>query len=178
MTTNSQSASRTPARTRAGLFVPIIIGAGAAAFGTLAILHSHEAAWLGLGKATRMLVAGLGLFVAIGTEWIVLRQKKLIGNGQLVEAIVDEVRSISWSKEHSAAYYHFFTQDRRVITSYCAIQNQKKERWSKGQKIMAIYDPARPARHVVEDAPWAVQWQAAPCTPAIARQSIFPPLAA
>jgi hypothetical protein len=157
MTTATRSASRT----LAGFLAPALAGASATCFIFLAILHAHDASWLGLDQAARVLVAGLGIFAAVGTEMIVLRQKKLIGNGQVAEAVVDEVRTISWSKEHSAAYYHFFTEDRRVITSCCAIENDKKDRWSRGQKIMAIYDPARPARHVVEDRLWAVQWKAA-----------------
>ena len=110
-----------------------------------------------MDKTARILIAGLWIFVAVATEMIVLRQKKLVGNGQIAQAVVDEVRSLPWSKQHSAAYYHFFTEDRRVITSFCAIENAKKDRWSPGQTLTAIYDPARPVRHVVNDRPWAVQ---------------------
>jgi hypothetical protein len=157
MTTTTRSSSRT----RAGLLAPILVGSAAACLVVLAAIHVHDATWLGLDKAARTFIAGLGIFAAVGTEMIVLRQKKLIGNGQIVEAVVDEVRSLAWSKEHSAAYYHFFTEDRRVITSCCAIDNHKKDQWSRGQKIMAIYDPARPARHVVDDRLWAAQLKSA-----------------
>ena len=153
MNTTNRSASRT----LAGLLAPILMGAVAGCFIFLAILHHHDATWLGLGKAGRVFFSGLGIFAAVATEMIVLRQKKLIGGGQIVEAVVDDVRALSWSKEHSAAYYHFFTEDRRVITSCCAIENDKKDQWARGQKIMAIYDPARPARHVVDDRLWAAQ---------------------
>jgi hypothetical protein len=153
--------TRMISRTLAGLLVPTVAGAVAAGFVFLTILHAHDATWLGVDKAVRLFIAGMGILLAVGIEMFVLRQKKLIGNGQIVEAIVDEVREISWSKEHSAAYYHFFTEDRRVITSCCAIGKDKKDSWSPGQKIMAIYDPARPARHVVNDSLWAVRSKAA-----------------
>ena len=153
--------TRSATRTLAGLLAPILIASAAACFIFLAVLHRNEATWLGMGRHGRIFLSGLGIFAAVGTEMLVLRQKKLIGNGQVTEAVVDDVRSLSWSKEHSAAYYHFFTQDRRVITSCCAIENQRKEEWSPGQKIMAIYDPARPARHVVDDRHWAVQLKSA-----------------
>jgi len=155
------TATRPASRTLAGFLAPALAGASAICFIFLAVLHAHDATWLGLDKAARVLVAGLGIFAAVGTEMIVLRQKKLIGNGQVVEAVVDEVRTISWSKEHSAAYYHFFTEDRRVITSRCAIENDKRDHWLCGQKIMAIYDPARPARHVVNDRLWAAELKTA-----------------
>jgi len=157
MTTTTRSASRT----LAGLLAPSLAGSAAACFIFLAAVHAHDASWLGLDKAARIFIAGLGIFAAVGTEMIVLRQKKLIGGGQIAEAVVDDVRSLAWSKEHSAAYYHFFTEDRRVITSCCAINNDKKDQWSRGQKITAIYDPARPARHVVDDRLWAAQLKSA-----------------
>jgi hypothetical protein len=153
--------TRSTCRTLAGLLAPIFVGAATACFIFLAVLHAHDATWHGLGKAGRIFFAGLGIFATVATELLVLRQKKLIGHGQIVEAVVDDVRSLSWSKEHSAAYYHFFTQDRRVITSCCAIENDKKDQWSPGMKIMAIYDPARPARHVVKDRLWATQLKSA-----------------
>jgi hypothetical protein len=139
----------------------MLVAAATACFMVLCILHARDAVWMGMDSALRTLIAGLGLFATVGAEMIVLRQKKLIRNGQAVEAIVDDVRSISWSKEHSAAYYHFFTEDRRVITSCCAVENANKNRWIPGQKITAIYDPCRPARHVVSDRLWAVRWQTA-----------------
>jgi hypothetical protein len=157
MNTTTPSASRT----LAGMLMPLCVGTMAAGMVLLVVLHAHDVKWLGMDRAFRTLIAGLAIFAAVGTEMIVLRQKKLVGRGQVVEAVVDEVRSLAWSKEHSAAYYHFFTEDRRVITSYMAITNDQKESWTPGQKITAIYDPARPARHMVENRPWAVRWQAA-----------------
>jgi hypothetical protein len=153
--------ARTASRTRAGLLAPILVAAASGCFIVLAIVHAHDATWLGMGAAARVFIAGVSIFAAVGTEWIVLRQKELIGNGHVAEAVVDDVCSLNWSKEHSAAYYHFFTEDRRVITSCFAIENRNKDSWSPGRKITAIYDPARPARHVVSPRLWAVRWQAA-----------------
>jgi hypothetical protein len=153
--------ARTASRTRAGLFAPVLVAAASGCFIVLALRHAHDATWLGMGSAARFFIAGASIFAAVGTEWIVIRQKKLIGNGHVAQAIVDDVCSLTWSSEHSAAYYHFFTEDRRVITSRCAIDNRNKDCWSPGCKITAIYDPVRPARHVVSPRLWAVRWQAA-----------------
>ena len=155
------STTRSASRTTAGWLAPVLVGAIAGCFVLMTLLHVHDSTWLGMDRLARIFSAGMAIFAAVGTEMIVLRQKKLIGRGHAVEAVVDEVRSITWTKEHSAAYYHFFTEDRRVITSCCAITSNEKDRWTPGQKFMAIYDPARPARHAVEDRLWAVSWRAA-----------------
>jgi hypothetical protein len=155
MNITTRSALRTPA----GLLVPIMMGTSAAVLNILVICHWHDSTWMGLDKAGRLLVAGLAIFAAVASEWLVLRQRKLIADGQLVEAIVDDVQPLSWSNFHSVAYYHFFTQDRRVVASYCAIENRMIDRWSPGQTITAIHDPALPARHVVQHQLWAIQWQ-------------------
>jgi hypothetical protein len=155
------NATRSACRTFLGWLLPVMVGGASGCLVLFCILHRNDTTWMGMDAMARKLACGLAIFAAVAAEWLVLRQKRLLHQGQVTEAIVDEVRELSWSKDHSAAYYHFFTEDRRVIMSYCAVENDDKERFSPGQKIKAIYDPARPARHAIDDRTWAAKCKSA-----------------
>ena len=151
--------TRTTSRTQAGRFLPLASALLTTLFLVLIAQHSNYARWLGMDVHERQAAVGLALFGTVAVEMSVLRQKRLIIDGEVTEAVVDDVRPLSWSPEHATADYHFFTEDGRVITSRCAVPTANAEFWQRGRKITAIYDPARPARHAIDERLWAVQWQ-------------------
>lgn len=151
--------SRSASRTTAGIVIPVASALAAGLFLVMIWMHAGRPVWLGMDKYERLAAAGAAVLAAIAVEWAVLRQFKLVGGGQITEAVVDDVREIPWSPETATADYHFFTQDGRVITARCAIPSTEKEFWQRGRKVTAIYDPARPARHAIDDRLWGVQWQ-------------------
>ena len=151
--------SRINRRSTLGVLAPVLTFAFASLFVFLAFLHAGDEVWMKMGPVARIFVAGCLLFTAAVIEMLVLRQKKFVDRAVSSTVIVDDIRPLSWSAEHFAAQYHFFTEDRRVISACCAITAADRDEWVVGSRLRSIYDPARPARHALETQRlWAIRW--------------------
>jgi hypothetical protein len=147
-------------RTPAGSSAPIVFAAIAAVIVVLTCSHLHTPVWLGMGRSARLLIAGMAIFIAVFAEMTVLRQKKLILGGVATHAIVDEIRPITWANGRCAVYYHYFTEDRRVISACCARESSETAGWGVDHRLPLLYDRARPARHAIGNRLWAIRWDA------------------
>jgi hypothetical protein len=94
-------------------------------------------------------------------ECMVRWQLRLVNNGQVVEAIIGEVRRAPWTTRTPAmAYYQYVTKDGRMINSRLQLSKMEVDQWYFGRRISVIYDPAKPTRHAHVEALWAVEWEA------------------
>ena len=145
-------------RTRIGRWVPGTALVVAIAFSSLAFLRESRSLW----SIDQLFVVGCFLAIAAVVELLVMRQWKFVARAVPTEIIVDEVRPLSWSKTHMTAQYHFFTEDRRVVSACCAVSEADRASFTSGARLNAIYDPIRPARHALVGRPlWAVTWEPA-----------------
>jgi len=144
------SASRSPLGK-----VPYALTLLTAAFVPFACFHSQDGLWPPLE-----VIVALPVFAVLLAECVVRWQLRLVNNGQVVEAIVGEVRRPSWwTRTDARAFYHYATKDGQVINSSLKLSKMEVDQWSPGRSISVIYDPAKPARHQYVEALWAVEWE-------------------
>ncbi|MBV8781836.1 MAG: hypothetical protein JO353_10600 [Phycisphaerae bacterium] len=139
----------------------------AALFGFETLRHAGDARWMMMGPIVRGTLSTALLFAGVIVELLALRQMRFVERADITALIVDEVYPIRWSADHVAVHYHYFTNDRRVISSVAAIHNDEAKTWQIGNTVPALYDAARPARHALSTRNlWAVDWELNESTPA------------
>ena len=146
-------------RTRLGRWMPIVALGFATGFAAWALRSENKTALFHSGTVAGLFISGCMLALAAVIELLVQRQRKFVARAVATEVIIDELRPLSWAKSQMTAQYHFFTEDRRVISACCAVGENDRDVWSNGSRVKAIYDPIRPARHAFAARPlWAIEW--------------------